>query len=421
MVCTWSCSSINKKHIISEVVALEEEFHDHSGFVLYDPAESKTLISYQGDKYFTPASNTKILTLYLSLNVLGDSIPGLYYQEKGDSLIFWGAGDPSFLNKNLPGSEVYDFLANTEKELYFSGQNFYDYHFGPGWAWDDYFYSFSSEKAPFTIYGNNIEVTKDKNQPFLTVKQPFFKQYFWLGDSLYKEDELVRDYNSNNIIYFPSPVPKRINTELPFRYSEILFTKILADTLHKDVQLVNLKMPKDHQVIYGIAADSAYQEMMQESDNFIAEQLLLTCAGVLTDSLKAQASLDYGLRELLKDAPQEFVWMDGSGLSRYNLFTPNSLVWLWHKLYQQIPEERLFSLLPAGGQPGTLARYYKSEEPYLFAKTGTLSNNHNLSGFLRTKKGKLYIFAFMNNNYPDKSGPVKRKMEQILQDIYLNN
>ncbi|UII28415.1 D-alanyl-D-alanine carboxypeptidase [Fulvivirga maritima] len=421
ILCFCSCASINKKEITRELISVEKEFHNHTGFVLYDPEEDKTIISYQGNQYFTPASNTKIPTLYLSLHVLPDSLPGIYYVEKGDSLIFWGTGDPSFLNERLPESQIYEFLKDSGKKLFFSGDNFYDDHFGSGWAWDDYAYTFSSEKSPFTIYGNNIRVNKGRNQSYLQVEQPYFKRFFWLADSSNRSEQIERDYNSNSFVYYPPTAPKFIKEEIPFKYSDYVFTQALADTLNKPVRLLKMALPKDYETKYSIVSDSAYRVMMQQSDNFIAEQLLLTCAGVLTDSLKSENGVLYGQNELFKDAPDSMVWVDGSGLSRYNLFTPASLVWIWSQLYKEIPHERLYSLLPAGGQPGTLRRYYKAEEPYLFGKTGTLSNNHNLSGFLKTKKGKVYIFAFMNNNYPEKSGPVKRRMEKILQDIYLNN
>ncbi|MBL3657830.1 D-alanyl-D-alanine carboxypeptidase [Fulvivirga sediminis] len=421
LLCFFSCASINKKEITRELISVEKEFHNHTGFVLYDPEEDKTLISYQGNQYFTPASNTKIPTLYLSMHILPDSIPGIYYVEKGDSLIFWGTGDPSFLNDRLPQSQIYEFLKKSDKKLFFSGDNFYDHHFGSGWAWDDYLYTFSSEKSPFTIYGNNIKVKKSRSQSFLEVEQAYFKRYFWLGDSANISEQVVRDYNSNSFVYHPPLASKTINDEIPFKYSDYLLTQALADTLNKQVGLLEMPLPLHYETKYSILADSAYRVMMQQSDNFIAEQLLLTCAGILTDSLKAENGLMYGQRELFKNIPDSLVWVDGSGLSRYNLFTPAALVWIWTQLYKEVPHERLYSLLPAGGQPGTLRRYYQSDEPYLFGKTGTLSNNHNLSGFLKTKKGKIYVFAFMNNNYPEKSGPVKRRMEKILQEIYLNN
>jgi len=44
-----------------------------TGFVLYDPAADSVLHDMDGDKYFTPASNTKILALYASINTLPDT------------------------------------------------------------------------------------------------------------------------------------------------------------------------------------------------------------------------------------------------------------------------------------------------------------------------------------------------------------
>src|SRR3982751_3778377 len=91
-----------------------------TGFVLYDPVKKKTIYSQNEDKYFIPASNTKLYTYYTALQMLGDSIPGLRYIESGDSLIFWGTGDPSFLHSYLKSSKAFDFLKSCNKNLFFS-------------------------------------------------------------------------------------------------------------------------------------------------------------------------------------------------------------------------------------------------------------------------------------------------------------
>jgi D-alanyl-D-alanine carboxypeptidase/D-alanyl-D-alanine-endopeptidase (penicillin-binding protein 4) len=49
--------------------------------------------------------------------LIGDSIPGLAYVERGDSLIFWGTGDPSFLHPRLDSGKVYNFLKNSDKKI----------------------------------------------------------------------------------------------------------------------------------------------------------------------------------------------------------------------------------------------------------------------------------------------------------------
>ena len=157
-----SCSSVSPGRLDKLLTETETRFHDHTGFVLYDPEKNETIYSFNGAKYFTPASNTKIFTLYAGLKILGDSVPALEYVHRNDSLVFWGTGDPSFLYPEVfYDSTVYDFLAETEAKLYFSPANFHTTHFGKGWAWDDYNDGYSVERTAFPLYGNAVSIVAD--------------------------------------------------------------------------------------------------------------------------------------------------------------------------------------------------------------------------------------------------------------------
>lgn len=411
-----ACSPVSKRALTKKFVALETKLHDHTGFMLYDPEEKKELYSYQSDKYFTPASNTKIFTFYTSLMVLGDSVPGLRYIESGDSLIFAGTGDPSLLYENVydPG-KVVAFLSSTNKKLFLADGNFYTDALGAGWSWDDLSYTYSSERSALPVYGNYFTLrhtgTVIKTQP------AFFSYSLTVKDSVDKP-LLERETGSNKINFYPAKLPVMNQWKTPFKTSAELTAKLLSDTLKREVGVIYRTLLHPAKTLYSIPADTLYKEMMQESDNFIAEQLLLTCAGVLSDSLKPEIAIRYMKKNHLTDLPDEPVWVDGSGLSRYNLFTPRSIVKLWEKIYERVPRERLFPLLAIGGKSGTVKRWYKNEPPYLYGKTGTLSNNHCLSGYLITKKGRTLIFSFMSNNHPAPASTVRLEMETILKQLY---
>src|SRR5690349_3051690 len=96
-----SCSPISQRALNKEFRETEKRFQDHTGFALFDISANKSVYEYNSDRYFTPASNTKIFTFYSSLKLLGDSIPAFKYLERNDSLIIWGTGDPSLLNRNV--------------------------------------------------------------------------------------------------------------------------------------------------------------------------------------------------------------------------------------------------------------------------------------------------------------------------------
>lgn len=417
MILTVIDGQAQKRKIIKALHQMEQELQDHSGFALYDPGQNKMLIEYQADRYFTPASNTKIFTMYTTFKVIGDKVPGLYYKIEGDSLIFWGTGDPSFLYTDvMKDRTVFDFLKSSDKQLYFSSTNFQENHFGPNWSWDDYLYRFQVERTPLPIYGNFFQLKKVKGENMLHINIPVFKRYFWAKDSSGTNPPIIRDYGSNLTDYFPQSKDSEFERNIPFRYSDYLLADLLSDTLKRSIGLIGYPL-EDYQTLNSIPTDSLLKELMHSSDNFIAEQLLLTTAGVLSDTLKTSIAINYAKNNLLNDLPDKPLWFDGSGLSRYNQFTPRSIVFLWKKLLYEYGSERLFPLLATGGKYGTIRNYYKAEVPYIFGKTGTLRNNHSLSGYIKTDKGNVLIFSFMNSHYPGDSGDAKVHMENILKMI----
>jgi D-alanyl-D-alanine carboxypeptidase/D-alanyl-D-alanine-endopeptidase (penicillin-binding protein 4) len=159
--------------------------------------------------------------------------------------------------------------------------------------------------------------------------------------------------------------------------------------------------------------------MMHRSDNFFAEQTLLMASNEHLGYMSDEKIIDTILNFDLKDVPQRPRWVDGSGLSRYNLFTPQSFVYILNKIKNEFGWERIKNILPTGGT-GTLSSYYKNDSGYIYAKTGTLSNNCALSGYLITKKGKILIFSVLANNYITNSVPVKKAVEQFLLAIREN-
>ncbi len=417
-VMTCGCVSVSTKKLTKTFAATEDRFQDHTGFMLYDPESRKTIFEFNAAKYFIPGSNTKIFTFFSGLKILGDSIPALKYIVHDDSLIFQGTGDPSFLYKHVFNNvKTYDFLSRTSHQLYYSPLNFQTTHFGAGWAWDDYNSYYSTERTGFPVYGNIFSISESQEKSLIT--PPYFKQYVMVGDKV-KRPKITRQLYTNQTEYLPGNSSHDKTRDIPVKVDPPLTASMLTDTLKKNVTVVAVSLPHTAQVLYSTPTDSLYRVMMQESDNFIAEQLLLACANVLSDTLKPEIAIQYVEQNFLQDLSDKPVWVDGSGLSRYNLFTPRSIVQVWEKIYGLVPRDRLFKLLAVGGVSGTIRNWYKLDKPYIYGKTGTLSNNHCLSGYLITKKGKTLIFAFMNNNFIATTFDIRTNMEDILKKIYEN-
>lgn len=416
-----SCSSVSKRVLFKTLREQEKAFQHHVGFVLFDVEKEKT-ISYKGDHYFTPGSNTKIITLFSSLNLLGDSLRALRYQYSGDSLIFWGTADPTFLfTKTHSNNITLSFLkeAAKTKRLYYSASNFNTTALGKGWAWDDYGDYYYAERSPLPLYGNCVNFYVDNTGYELMPKTFSASQHHNQSN----KHKVVREPNGTRDSYtvYQSRSVQSAMFEIPFKTSAEKTAQLLSDTLHEKVTVIDRPITGATQILKSVPVDSVYKVMMKESDNFIAEHLLLQCADVISDTLQPEIAIKHAQKQLLNELPDRLVWVDGSGLSRYNLFTPGSVVEVWKKIYRIVPQERLFPLLATGGEEGTLKNYFINKPPYIFGKTGTLSNNHALSGYLVTKKGKLYIFAYMNSNYVKPTKEIRLAMESLLKTIYENH
>jgi serine-type D-Ala-D-Ala carboxypeptidase/endopeptidase (penicillin-binding protein 4) len=411
-----SCSPLTGRKMTRLVAKEEADLQNHIGVHIYDLEKQQPLFSYRADRYFTPASNTKVLTFFAGLTILGDSIPSIRYTIGKDSVIFWGLGDPCFLNPECYNNyRIFNFLNNVKGSLYFSSANFHTTHFGKGWAWDDYNDYYSMERSSFSIYGNVFSFYPFPDRTLIT--PDYFKRFYRKGP-VKNIPELIRELASNNFTFHPGATRKFKSFTVPFHTDDQVVIELLSDTLRRKVGLSKKNPPATAKVIYSIHADSLYRVMMQESDNHLAEQLLLNCSAVLSDSLKPEVAIRFMKEKYFSTYVDKPVWVDGSGLSRYNLFTARFMVELWNNIYKKVPRERLFSLLATGGKPGTLKNWYKADKPYVFGKTGTVSNNFCLSGFLVTKSGRTLVFAFMNANYARPLNDVKNKMQRILNLYY---
>lgn len=395
--------------------------NDHAvGFALSDLDKGTVISEKNADKYYIPASNTKLFTFYAGLKMLGDSVPGLRYVIKGDSLIFWGTGDPAFLQSRIKGVNALNFLRSSQHRLFFASGRYTGKVYGEGWAWDDYNDYYQAEITELPLTDNLVEVTNEKGA--LKVSPAHFNDCF-SKDSLTitKDFGVKRDFNSN-VFRYPgkTDIPAGYEQQVPYQTSTLTTLSLLADTLKRPVELVQMAMPASAKTVYNAPSEQVFREMLLPSDNFIAEQLLLVYSNQFQQELSGTAAIRYILEKYLSGLPDKPRWVDGSGLSRMNLFSPRDMIMVLQLIDKEIHNrEKLFSMLPSGGKAGTLKNAYpKTDHPFVYGKTGTFSNNYSQSGYLLTKKGRVLAFSFMNNNFVTPLADVRKEMAKMITDIH---
>ena len=153
------------------------------------------------------------------------------------------------------------------------------------------------------------------------------------------------------------------------------------------------------------------------SQNLHAEILLRLLGREKGTGGTVQAGLEvlHGFLNNAGISGDEYVFFDGSGLSRQNLVTPHAVVSLLGYAVTQPWGKEFHDSLPVAGVDGSLADRFKDLDPraHVYAKTGSLGGVKTLSGYAVTAKGEEIAFSILANNY---SLPGKR-VNDIIDSI----
>lgn len=139
------------------------------------------------------------------------------------------------------------------------------------------------------------------------------------------------------------------------------------------------------------------------SQNQIAEILFKTLGLEVTGSGTADSGRVVVERRLLEWGVDSmgFAIRDGSGLSRHNYLTPETVVRILDRMRADTAFRYFHDALPIAGVDGTIGSRMRGTpaEGNLRAKTGTLDKARALSGYVTTADGRLLIFSTFANNY----------------------
>lgn len=355
------------------------------------------------NKYMTPASNLKLLTVLASIKS-GDSINSLKYKFVSDTLHISPTGYPLLEHPLYADQELTNLLSSANVIVYHNTPNQIE-KYGPAWAWDDIIEDFSPERNSFPVYGNVIMVTKSENGK-LKVKPDIFDVNL---DSTLNVSH-IRKEHKNQFTINPLKINLKDTLLIPYIVSDETIQSLIKFISGKDIMIEKNEIinPK---ILYSQMPDKIYQAILKDSDNLISESLLANVGYIFTDTISVNNGIDKTLEKLSPEIQNNVEWFDGSGLSRYNMIKPKALISILKEIYNSWGLKKIKEIFPNN-------YIIQDKEDFVWGKTGTLKNNHNYSGFIKTKKGRYYIFSIMINHFTSELADVEKSIADFL--VYLN-
>jgi D-alanyl-D-alanine carboxypeptidase/D-alanyl-D-alanine-endopeptidase (penicillin-binding protein 4) len=396
----------NLAHVIDSLTSQPAFRNATWGVLIVNPRTGDTLYSKNAGKLFMPASNMKIITSAAALALLG---PDYTYKTTfltngevrdslldGDLLVI-GRGDPT-ISDNMRGvaTTVMDALADSIRahgirqisgSLARIGNAFPDSVHGFGWEWDDL----------GEYYGSGVdELIFNEGMAPTTLRPPPDST----RDSLYSGPAKDPGTGYLNALH-DALVRKHISVETGV-VDSLMSTPFKMDTLFTFVSL---------------PMRNILPALMKPSQNQIAEILFKTI-GLVRGGMGTSDSARkiVGAQLLAWGAqPDGFVIRDGSGLSRHDLVSPETIVKVLDKIQQDTAFAVYYNAMPIAGVDGTLENRMKGTpaQGNVHAKTGSIDAARSLSGYVTSADGERLIFSILANNWTTPSSAVTEVGDQI--------
>jgi D-alanyl-D-alanine carboxypeptidase/D-alanyl-D-alanine-endopeptidase (penicillin-binding protein 4) len=421
--------------------------------------DGRVLYSRDADRLFTPASNMKVYTTAVALDLLGADYrwrTSVYANKQPDAggvidgdLILYGRGAPDFVSRPNGDAPSLTALADQVYQAgvreirgniigdnsYFRGELF-----GEGWQWNDIQWYFGAEPSALSIDENSVEVTiapaKPGGNASVVVNPNSSPVHLTNTTKTGERDEttaigIVRDLSSNEVhIWGDFPVNGRafsafLSVHDPASWAANLLRQAL---ISRGVKVTGEGRSRDFRADNGGVFDPqksfevAHEESEplgkivyrtnKESNNLFAELILRTLGkerGSLAPDPDPRKNRERGdddagtavVRSWLESrgiTTKGLAIRDGSGLSRLDLITPETTGRLLAAIANTSSAMVFHESLPVAGRDGTLNSRLKPLTGRIAAKTGTLTYTHSLSGYATTLGNDTLIFSIMCND-----------------------
>ncbi|STX29980.1 D-alanyl-D-alanine carboxypeptidase [Legionella beliardensis] len=406
------------------------------GIEVVDLTTGVTLYERNKSQLFIPASNMKLFSDAAALMVLGPdyrfknklSINSSQIQQgilKGN-LYLHLSGDPSF-SRNRLGELIGELkawhISRIQGNVIIDSSHAAVDPYAPGWLNEDLAYSYGAPLAPVMIDANRMTVTVNPaDKPGLPaivevdddsgsiivnnqVKTNDTAAHCGVSFIMDKENHLAvhgcigvgqwaiqqKMAIRNPLLYAQGLVRQQL-----YKANIVLEGNVLLDKAPAGTMLIATDASKP---IAQLMADT-----LKPSDNLYADSLFLHAADKLNGApvnwTEAQTIIKQFLQQQTGIPLKQAILTDGSGLSRYDLLTPNQTVSLLRFLFDRFPlAYEYIAALPVSGRDGTLQRRFKkpNQQDLVRAKTGTMRGIISLSGYLYTVNAHTLAFAIYVN------------------------
>ena len=156
---------------------------------------------------------------------------------------------------------------------------------------------------------------------------------------------------------------------------------------------------------------------MKPSQNQIGELLFKTVGLERGTAGTASAARVVVEKQLLAwgATPAGFVVRDGSGLSRYDYVSPETIIRVLDAMRRDTAFTVFYDAMPIAGVDGTIRSRMRGTPAAanVRAKTGSVAQARSLSGYVRTLNGDTLMFSILANNWNVPAGRVTAAADSI--------